>query len=108
MFEQLPELCESSDAGYYNTPEVGLFWAIDPEHQRQGYATEAAKAMIDHAFEHMHLKRILATTEFSNIASQGVMRKLGMQLARNSSRHPSHLEIVGILLNPGGHSVIRT
>src|SRR5688500_1110979 len=29
------------------TAEVGLFWAIDPDHQGQGYATEAAEALIN-------------------------------------------------------------
>lgn len=100
-FEQIPELRTSTSASHYNTPEVGLFWVIDPSQQRQGYATEAAQAMISYAFQHMGLKRIVATTEYQNIASQGVMQKIGMTITRNPSAEPAWLQIVGVLENPG-------
>ena len=35
-FEQLPALRASAQPGSLATPEVGLFWAIDPEQQRRG------------------------------------------------------------------------
>jgi RimJ/RimL family protein N-acetyltransferase len=79
------------------TAEVGLFWAIDPAHQRKGYAAEAAQAMIDYASNEMHLVRIIATTDFDNIASQAVMRKLGMTLHRNESGKSPWLQVVGVL-----------
>lgn len=96
-FDQLPEMAAARSG--YATPEVGLFWVIDPQHQRKGYATEAARAMIDYAFAELRLKRIVATTEHSNAASQAVMRKLGMTLAVNPSPEPHGLQIVGILEN---------
>jgi RimJ/RimL family protein N-acetyltransferase len=97
VFSQIPELGLPSRG--YATPEFGLFWVIDPTYQRQGYATEAAQAMIDHAFKHLRLARILATTEYSNIASQAVMRKLGMKLAHNPLADPPWLQVVGMLEN---------
>ena len=100
-FEQIPELAAGQVRSRYCVPEVGLVWAIDPLHQRHGYATEAARSMIEYAFGHLKLKRILATTDYSNIASQGVMRKLGMRLGRNALADPPWLQIVGILNNPG-------
>ncbi len=103
-FEQIPELAASPAGSRYCVPEVGLFWAIDPLHQRQGYATEAARPMIEHAFRDLQLKRILATTEYSNVASQAVMRKLGMVLARNPFPEPQWLQLVGILQNPGSYA----
>jgi RimJ/RimL family protein N-acetyltransferase len=81
------------------TAEVGLFWAIDPTYQGKGYATEAAKAMINYAFNMMHLVRVIATTGFDNFASQAVMRKLGMQLHRNENGQPPWLQVVGVLEN---------
>ena len=99
-FEQIPELSASASASRFNTPEVGLFWVIDPRHQRQGYALEAAQAMITQAFKHMGLKRIIATTEYENIASQGVMRKAGMKIVHNPLQDPPWLQVVGILENP--------
>ena len=61
---------------------------------------EAAQPMIEHAFRELKLKRILATTDYSNIASQGVMRKLGMQLTRNPLPEPAWMQFVGVLPNP--------
>jgi RimJ/RimL family protein N-acetyltransferase len=106
-FEQMPELGGAAGArggvepaAARATPEVGLFWTIDPPHQRRGYASEAARAMIAHAFEALRLKRILATTEFGNQASQGVMLKVGMRLARNPWPEPRWLQVVGVLDHP--------
>jgi ribosomal-protein-alanine N-acetyltransferase len=101
-FDQIPELYPGvTQSGFYQT-EVGLFWAIDPDFQRRGYALEAAQALINNAFEenYWNIRRIIATTEYTNTASQGVMRKLGMMLARNPSPDPPWLQIVGFLNNP--------
>lgn len=101
-FEQVPELggmVEPAPARF--TPEVGLFWAITPERHRQGFATEAARAMVAHAFQHLRLKRILATTQHANLASQGVMRQVGMRLARNPWPAPPWFQVIGVLDNPG-------
>ena len=90
VFDQLPALRAPGADGPSGcaTPEVGLFWAIDPAHQRQGYATEAARALVVHALNHLRLRRIVATTEYDNLASQAVMRKLGMSLERNPQADP--------------------
>jgi RimJ/RimL family protein N-acetyltransferase len=98
-FEQIPELSYSSQSSPYNTTEFGLFWVLDPKHQKQGYATEAAKAMVEYAFKQLRVKRIIATTEYANIASQNVMRKIGMMLTRNPLPEPSWLQVVGVLEN---------
>jgi len=100
-FGQIAELRGSEALDGFFTPEVGLYWVIGVDHRKRGYAAEAARALVDHAFSQMHLKRILATTEDDNAASQGVMRKLGMQLARNPLPEPAWLQVVGILRNPG-------
>jgi RimJ/RimL family protein N-acetyltransferase len=99
LFEQIPQLRYTDSASGYATTEFGLYWTIDPDHQRQGYATEAAQGMIDFAFKQLHLKRIIATTEYSNIASQGVMRKVGMKITRNPLPDPPWLQVVGVLEN---------
>jgi ribosomal-protein-alanine N-acetyltransferase len=101
VFEQIPELANSTPHSEYTTPEFGLFWVIDPHHQRHGFATEAAQAMIEYAFKQLRLKRVVATTEYTNVASQGVMRKSGMKITRNPLPHPIWLQIVGIIENGG-------
>jgi RimJ/RimL family protein N-acetyltransferase len=98
-FGQFPALRDAAQPSGFATPEVGLFWAIDPAQQRQGYATEAAQAMIRHAFTQLGLRRIIATTEYTNSASQGVIRKLGMQVLHNPLPEPPWLQIVGVLEN---------
>ncbi len=80
--------------------EVGLFWAIDPAHQRKGYAPEAARAVIDHLFTHEKLGRLIATTDYDNLASQAVMRKLGMTVERIEPPQIPDLFVIGVLENP--------
>jgi predicted N-acetyltransferase YhbS len=80
-----------------NTFELGLFWAVRPEHQRRGVASEAARAMVDNAFERLRLKRIVATTENANVASIAVMRRIGMIVERNPFPDPPHFQTLGWL-----------
>jgi RimJ/RimL family protein N-acetyltransferase len=94
-FGQLP-----SFGGVENAPstlEVGLFWAISPPHQGRGLATEAARALIDYMFDVRRLARIVATTEHDNLASIGVMRRLGMTVEANPWPDPFYLQTVGSL-----------
>jgi RimJ/RimL family protein N-acetyltransferase len=82
------------------TPEMGMFWQLASSCWGQGYATEAAAAMIRYAFESWNLRRIVATTEYTNHRSQAVMKRLGMRLARNPFPDPPWFQVVGILENP--------
>ncbi len=100
-FEQIPELRSASQPSGYYTTEFGLFYAIDPEYQKQGYATEAARAMLKYAFKQLHVKRVIAMTDYANVASQNVMRKLGMIVTRNPLSEPRWLQTVGVLANRG-------
>jgi len=84
----------------HRTPEVGLFWALFPEHRGNGYATEAAGAMVSYAFEELELARIVATTENDNFRSIAVMKRLGMTIERNPSAEPHWFQTVGVLVNP--------
>jgi RimJ/RimL family protein N-acetyltransferase len=59
------------------THEIG--WAIDSRHQGRGYATEAARALIDFAFGALNCHRLVATCQPQNLASWRVMEKLGMR-----------------------------
>ena len=81
------------------TAEVGLFWAIDPAHQRHGYAPEAARALLEYLFTHEKLGRIIATTGYENVPSQKVMEKLGMTIQRLDDPQPPDQFVVGVLEN---------
>ncbi len=58
---------------------ASLGWAIHPEFQRNGYATEAARAVIEFGFQVLGLSVIFATCDARNIASFTVMKKVGMR-----------------------------
>lgn len=98
-FGQLPTF--GGRANGLNSTEMGLFWIIDPAHQGQGYATEAAEALVRYAFDELRLHRLLATTEYTNLASAGVMRRLGMTIEHNPFPDPPWMQVVGILPNNG-------
>ncbi len=100
-FGRVPSL-NAELGGVHSSPEVGLFWAIDSAHQRQGYAAEAARALIQYAFTQLNLRRIIATTALENIASQGVMRRVGMRVERVAAPKPEWMQIVGVLENRVG------
>ena len=82
------------------TPEFGLFYAVAPSFQRQGYAAEAARALADYAFQDFRLQRVVATTTYHNAASIRVMQKIGMTIERNPFPEPPWFQVVGILENP--------
>lgn len=101
-FGQLPS-GEGEAGGRFST-EFGLYWSVAPAWQRQGIATEAARLLVEHAFECWHLGRIVAMTSDENVASRRVMEKLGMRIERNPRAEPPWFQIVGILDHPSTRS----
>ena len=85
-----------------NSPELGLFWAVAPAHQNKGYTTEAGQALVADAFGRLNARRLVATTEHDNFASQAVMRKLGMTIAMNPFPEPNWFQTIGVLHNSKG------
>lgn len=61
------------------TPAVEIAWRLDYEYWGQGYASEAAKAVVDHAFKELKLKELVAFTVHDNTRSRGLMEKIGMK-----------------------------
>ena len=57
--------------------EIG--WALAADYRGQGYATEAAIALLDYGFSSLGLHRIHADTNSDNLASLRVMERLGMR-----------------------------
>ncbi len=56
---------------------IGYF--LFAEFQGRGYATEAARLMLDYGFSQLGLHRIIAECDQANTASERVMLKCGMQ-----------------------------
>ena len=59
-------------------PAVELGWRLALSAQGRGLATEGARAVIDHAFNTVGLREVVAITIPANTPSRHVMEKLGM------------------------------
>jgi RimJ/RimL family protein N-acetyltransferase len=57
--------------------EVG--YSLQTDHWGNGYATEAARAMIDFGFREWHLHRVHARCDPENLGSVRVLEKCGMR-----------------------------
>jgi RimJ/RimL family protein N-acetyltransferase len=60
------------------TLEVELGYMLTQEYWGLGIATEAGKASLRYGFEELKLEKIVAVAKPENLASRGVMEKLGM------------------------------
>jgi len=54
-------------------------YALNRHYWNRGYATEAAKAILNAAFGKLNMHRVWATCDMRNYASYRVMEKLGMR-----------------------------
>jgi ribosomal-protein-alanine N-acetyltransferase len=62
--------------------DVDLGFAFLPCGRGQGFAREAAAAMLAHGFAHLALPRIVAITDLDNAASARVLEAIGMRFER--------------------------
>jgi RimJ/RimL family protein N-acetyltransferase len=63
-------------------PEIEIGWRLIRAAWGRGYATEAARVVLDHALTALGLAEVVADVDPANAASTGVARKLGMAPAR--------------------------
>jgi RimJ/RimL family protein N-acetyltransferase len=61
-------------------PEIG--WTISPDHLRQGYASEAAKASIDYVYSQLGWASVIHVILEGNESSIGVAEKIGSSFIR--------------------------
>ena len=68
-------------------PAVEVGWRLGEGYRGRGYATEAGRAWVDHAFDVRGLDELVSICEPENARSAAVMRRLGFGLTRET-RHP--------------------
>ena len=68
--------------GMKDTYEIG--WVFNKLFHNKGYATEAAKAMLNYGFYTLKMHCLCATCQPENIASTRIMEKLNMRLESTS------------------------
>lgn len=62
-----------------NAHEADIGYELDPRHWGQGYATEAARTIVELGFTHFQLHRIWSWCIADNAGSAHVLEKLGMR-----------------------------
>ena len=60
-----------------DAPELGYWLGVD--HWGQGFATEAARAVIDFTFEEFDIEHLISGARVANPASRNVLEKCGFQ-----------------------------
>jgi RimJ/RimL family protein N-acetyltransferase len=86
-------------------PAVEVGWRLAKAYWGLGYASEAGGASLRFAFQTLHLDEVVSFTSVSNIRSQRVMTRIGMERDETSNfEHPS--VPVGNPLRP--HLLYRT
>jgi RimJ/RimL family protein N-acetyltransferase len=71
------------------TPCVEIGWRLATAHWGHGYATEAARAVLVHAWDVVGLDDVVSFTTVGNVRSRAVMERLGMRHApADDFEHP--------------------
>jgi RimJ/RimL family protein N-acetyltransferase len=86
-------------------PRAELGYWLGVSYWGKGYATEAARAVIDFGFRELKLKRIFAHHFQGNEASGRVLKKLGMKY---EGCQRQHIEKWGRLLDLQNYGILRS
>jgi ribosomal-protein-alanine N-acetyltransferase len=87
-----PRWCEEIDAKAH----VELGYRFVRRHWGQGYATEAAEAMLEWGFRRLELDEIVSIVRPENVASVRVLERLGMQLHQTFYHHAEPIRLHAI------------
>ena len=80
-------------------PAVEIAWRLDYGFWGKGYGTEAASAVLEHAFTNLKLKEIVAYAVYDNSRAIKLMEKIGMKRDEKGDFDYPHL--------PKGHPLGR-
>ena len=73
--------------------EARLGYLFDPKYGGQGYATEAVRAMVAHAFDGLGVRRVTAGCFADNLASVAILEKVGMRREQHGIGDSWHAEL---------------
>jgi ribosomal-protein-alanine N-acetyltransferase len=79
------------------TPELGVH--VASRHWRQGYAFESASRVIEYAFSSPEIEAIFAGHNPANLASQGLLTRLGFVYTHDEFYAPTGLKHPSYILN---------
>lgn len=81
-----------------STREVEIGWWLRPDRWGRGYASEAGRAVLFHAFERLGLPRVVAIAHPENRASHRVMERLGLAFERRATGRELGLRVPDVEL----------
>lgn len=89
-------------------PKLEIGWVLGKDYWGQGYAPEAARAGLEHAFTQLRAPEVAAFTARVNLPSQRVMQKLGLvrdpsadfEHPRIAAGHPLRPHVLYRIANP--------
>ncbi|GAB2188851.1 GNAT family N-acetyltransferase [Sessilibacter sp. MAH1] len=70
------------------SPCTEIGWRLNKKFWYNGYASEAARAVLQYAFDELKLEQVVSFTVKSNIRSIAVMERIGMQFSGTTFQHP--------------------
>jgi RimJ/RimL family protein N-acetyltransferase len=73
--------------------EIEIAYRLPFDSWGHGYATEMAQAVLDHGFAALGLARIVGLTWPENVASQRVLRKIGMRERGVETRYGRPMQV---------------
>lgn len=85
-----------ADVNIENRDEIELGYRINKEYWGNGYATEATKACVEHAFKFLNLDRIIAIVDLENTASIRVVEKLNFKVDYRTKFHEYIVDIYAL------------
>jgi ribosomal-protein-alanine N-acetyltransferase len=89
--------------------EVELAYLIEPARWGEGFATEAARAIVRHAHEVLRIERLICLIDPENLASVRVAQKVGMRFDRHHvDEHGPCAIYARSRLDPGGFTAVSS
>jgi RimJ/RimL family protein N-acetyltransferase len=85
-------------------PEIEVGWHLDPAAWGSGYATEAARALLDYAFTDLGLDRVVAVVDPRNEASRRVAERL--EMAPDGTGHYYGYDLDRFAVGPGDRGAV--
>jgi RimJ/RimL family protein N-acetyltransferase len=75
------------------TEDVEIGWHLRRDRWGRGYATEAARVVLAHAFDTLRLPIVRAVVDPDNLPSQAVAKRLGMRHVGRTRRYYAGVEV---------------
>lgn len=78
-----------------DTADIEIAYRLPRDCWGRGYATEMARAVLDHGFATLELARIVGVTHPDNLPSQRVLRKIGMREEASAVHFGRRMSVFG-------------